>query len=301
MPEPQTTWIGALAKTEQSQQKDRAGEMVRVAYFAGYNHPGAKIRTIIKARAVKGISWWGRAHHVPIPGKGVEMREFDLKALDWARKLAEGMPTSGIVATVREMEGTMDKELSAVTPEEFKTANPNAYMLIRKEVEDEHKDTVAEMQTKVDEGDKAKTLLTKVCEALGIDNADGVEDAVKALKSKVGERAKGLLDAGLAAILAEKVPGDPEQDESVKEKRALLGRLLPVAEMESKVADCKDDEAAKKLVGEMVDEAMSKDGVIKSVIGEMQPPSVRRLDELRGSGTNDKNEYVGERSRVTVS
>jgi hypothetical protein len=300
MPEPQTTWVGALAKTEPSKSKERAGEMVRVAYFAGYNHPGAKIRNIIKARAVKGISWWGKAHQVPIPGKGVEMREFDLQALDWARKLAEGMPTSGIVAIAGEMNGgtKMDKELAQVTPEEFKKENPNGYALLVSEVEAKHKDTVGEMEGKIEEGEAAKTLLTKACELLGIEKPEEIESKLTALMSKVGERAKDSVKAGVAALLREKVPGDDE-DEDVKAKRELVMRLLPVGEMESKVADCSSDEDAKKLIGEMVDDAFSKDTMLKSVIGEMQPPVVRRREELRGGDGNLKNNpYVGNTERV---
>jgi hypothetical protein len=298
-PEPQTTWLAAFTKDEPSQVKGRAGEMVRAAYFAGYNHAGAKIRQHIRTRSVRGISWWGRARHVPIPGKGVAMRDFDLKALDWARKLAEGMPTARILAIASEMDGgeMAELDLAQVTPEQFKKDNPNGYELLRREVEDEHKDTVAEMKTKVDEGEAAKSLLTKACELLGIEKPEELENRIKEMKSKVGERAKATVAASIKTIIAEKVPGDDE-DENVKAKRALLTRLLPVAEMESKVADSTDEDA-KKIVGEMVDEAFDKDETIKTLIGESAPPVIRRREELRGK--LEDNEYTKGRESVSVS
>jgi hypothetical protein len=54
-PEPQTTWFAAVAKKEASTQKDRMGEQVTAAYFAGYNLPGAKIRRL---NSCQGGSWY---------------------------------------------------------------------------------------------------------------------------------------------------------------------------------------------------------------------------------------------------
>jgi hypothetical protein len=301
-PDPQTTWIGAVAKTELSQDKKRTGEMVRVAYFAGYNLPGAKIRSFIKSRVVRGISWWGRANQIPIPGKGVEIEGFELKALDWARKLAEGMPTSKIVAIAQEMkEGEVaELDLAQVTPEQFKKDNPNGYELLVREVKDENKEQVAEMEAKIEEGDEAKSLLTKTCELLGIKNPDEIEAKVVALTSKVGEKAKATLTTGLDAILAERIPGD---DEDSVAKRKLVLRLLPTGEMETKLADSDDDADAKKIISEMVDEAFDNDDTIKTIIGEQQPPVVRRREELRSNaGELDKalEDQGMKRERVTI-
>jgi hypothetical protein len=97
-PEPQTTWLNATTKIEPSQQKDRKGEPVTVFYAAGYNLPGAKVRTYLKSRAVRGVSWLGFGLGIPGSGQGSTGRDFTLKALDWARKHAEGMPTASVVA-----------------------------------------------------------------------------------------------------------------------------------------------------------------------------------------------------------
>ena len=298
-PEPQTVWFGAFAKDEPSKQKDRVGEMARTAYFAGYLLPGAKIRTYIRTKAVRGVSWWGRANHIPIPGKGVEMRDFDLKAIDWARKLAEGMPTSSVVAIAGEMEGTKmaEVDLAQVTPEQFKKDNPNGYALLRKEVEDEHKETVGEMEKKVEAGEQAANELAEVRKLLKVDEGKSVLETVTSLMSKLGEKASQLVRQTLDSILEEKI-----EDEK---QRKIVRDLLPVGEMESKASEAADEEAAKKLVGEMVDDAFDKSESIKYIVGEQAPPAVRRREEL-GSGQDGgdglkNNRYAQDRQRVTVS
>lgn len=296
MPEPQTTWFGATVKTEPSKQKDRMGEMVKVAYFAGYNLLGARVRTLIPSRAVRGISWWGKGEQVVIPGKGVQVKGFKLLALDWARKGSEGMPTSSVVATVREMEDDkMDKALSQVTPEEFEKENPNGYALLVAKVTADKDAKIGEMETKVAEGETAKTLLAKACEMLGIDKPEDIETKITELRSRVGDKAKATLKAGLDAILLEKLPGAENAD-----KRALVARLLPVGEMETKVADTADQAAADKLIGEMVDASIDKDDQIKVVIGEQQPPAIRRREELRGSTDEDLKGAGVKRERVRL-
>lgn len=289
LPDPQTTWIGALAKNEVSTQKDRAGEMVRVAYFAGYLLPGAKIRTYLKTRAVRGISWWGRAHQVPVPGRGVEMREFDLKTIDWARKGSEGMPTSRVLAIASEMKGTdMEVDLAQVTPEQFKAGNPNGYALLVSEVEAAHKTVVGEMEEKITEGDAAKEELGKIRTLLKIDGDKSPLENITALLTRLGTKAKALVEAEVAKLINEKIGEDEDQ-------RALVKRLLPVAEMTDKAADAEDEDAAKKLVGEMVDKAFNEDDVLKTLVGEQQPPVIRRREELNrnaGGSSLETNDYV---------
>lgn len=296
MPPPQTTWFAATTKVEPSRQKDRIGEMVTAAYFAGYNLPGASIRTLIPAKAVRGVSWWGRGEQVSIPGKGVEVRGFKLKALDWARKLAEGMPSSSVVAVTGEQETTnMAKELAQVTPDEFKAENPNGYALLVGEVTRDKDKTIAEMQTKVDEGETAKGKLKTACEALGITDPEKLLDAINDLTNRLGAKAKVTLDTALDKLLTEKVADD--------QTRALVRRLLPVSEMEAKVADAKPEDA-EKIIGEMVTESFDKDETIKTLIGEQTPPVVRRREDLsRGGGNTDAKlkTYGVERERVTLS
>lgn len=289
MPDPQTTWFGAIAKNEASEQKDRVGEQVRVAYFAGYLLPGAKIRMFLKTRAARGVSWWGRAHQVPIPGRGVEMREFDLKTIDWARKGQEGMPTSRVLAIASEMKGTdMEVDLAQVTPEQFKAGNPNGYALLVSEVEAAHKTTVGEMEEKITEGDAAKEELGKIRTLLKIDGDKSPLENITALLTRLGTKAKALVEAEVAKLINEKIGEDEDQ-------RALVKRLLPVAEMTDKAADAEDEDAAKKLVGEMVDKAFNEDDVLKTLVGEQQPPVIRRREELNrnaGGSSLETNDYV---------
>src|SRR3954471_20498293 len=172
--------------------------MVKVAYFAGYNLPGAKVRTYIKTKAVRGISWWGNGEQIPIPGKGVEVRNFDLKALDWARKLAEGMPTSSVVATVKEMEGdNMDKALSQVTPEEFKKENPNGSSLLVAEAVAEKDAKIGEMEAAAEAVKPKLTLLEKACGLLGIEKPEDILTKIEEVKARVGDKAKATVASSL--------------------------------------------------------------------------------------------------------
>ena len=294
-PDVQTTWLGAIAKTEPSKQKNRVGEMVKVAYFAGYNHKGAKIRSLLPARAVRGISWWGRAHQKPIPGRGVEMSGFELKAIDWARKLSEGMPTSRVVAIASEMEGDkMDKDLSQVTPAEFKEHNPNAHALIVQEAQEEQKATIGEMEEKLTKAEEQEQLLQQITKALKVDDPSKALDAIGSLMTKLGDKAKQTVEKLVGDVLTEKV-----KDENT---RKLVAGLIaqPVAEMESKVEELPDEEAAKKFVGEQIDAIFNENELVKQVVGEQSPPIVRRREELRGGAGDKDNPYIPERERVTL-
>jgi hypothetical protein len=298
--EVQTTWLGAVAKKEPSKDPKRKGEMVTAAYFAGCNLPGAKIRGYIKGKAVRGISWWGVADTRAVPGKGVEVVGFVLKALDWAPKGREGMPSSSIVAIAGEMkEDSMDKELSQVTPGEFKEQNPNGHALLVAEAQAEQATVIGEMEEKVKEGETAKTLLQRAMEAVGVEDAEALITKITDLTTRVGDKAKQTRDGALAKLLMEKLPGEANE-----EKRKLVTRLLPSAvmgEMESKVEDAKDTDEAEKIVGEMLDAAFNSDEVIQGIVGEMSPPVVRRREQLRGEGSSlDNNPYVQTRERVTL-
>lgn len=285
-PDPQTTWIGAMTRDEPSRQSDRKGKQVKVAYFAGYNLSGAKIRDYIKSRAVRGISWSGLANQRVVPGKGVEVTRYQLTSLDWARKLVEGMPTTGIVAIASEMETVVEKTLAEVTPDEFKKENPNGYQLLVNQVNTETAELISEMETKVAEGDKAKSMITKICEALGIEESDDPLETIAALSKKVGIESKKVLDSVLEKVLAKKVPDE--------QNRALIKRLMPVSEMQTKIADAKDDDEAETFVNEMVEAVFNSDDGVKTLISEQSAPVLRRR-ELQGAGSQSNNYATRER------
>lgn len=300
MPEPQTTWLGAFTRVEKSEQKERLGEMVKVLYTVGSNLPGAKVRALIKNRAVRGTSWWGRARQVPVPGKGVKIEGFKLLAIDWARKGSEGMPTSRIVAMAREMtnEGKgdkMDKELSAVTPDEFKAGNPNGYALLVSEMTKEKDAEIATLTEAVEEAEESKTMLVKLCETLGVTDPKDLLAKVNEIKQRVGDKAKASVDAAIDKLLAEKV-SDPE-------KRPILKRLIPVGEMETKAADVKTTEEVEALVGEMIDVVFNSDEIVKGIVSEMAAPLVRRREDLtrqQGSTATAVEKSGMTRERVTL-
>jgi nitrate reductase NapAB chaperone NapD len=225
----------------------------------------------------------------------VEVKDFTLKALDWARKLAEGMPSSSVVAVTGEQETkAMAKELSQVTPEEFKAENPNGHALLVVEATKDKDTIIGEMTAKVDEGEKAKTLLQTVCDAIGVDSPDKLLAKVTELKETVGGKAKATLDTALDRLLEEKVPD--------AEKRAVVRALLPIGEMTAKVEGLSESDDHAKIIGDMVDDAFNKTDTIKTVVGEMAPPVVRRRDELRTGDNLDAalDTYGVKRERVTL-
>lgn len=295
-PDPQTTWLNATTKIEPSQQKDRKGEPVTVFYAAGYNLPGAKVRTYIKTRAVRGVSWLGFGREIAVPGKGVQIKDFKLKALDWARKHAEGMPTASVVAIASEQTGgtkVSDKALSQVTPEEFKKENPNGYALLVAEAVAEKDTVIAEMEEKVKEGDKTKTLLSDIRKTLGIpEDADPLA-AIATLTKKLGEEAKAVYAKLLDKELVKRIPGD---DDEAKEQRALVRRLVYAPEMEGKLKDVDGEETAAKLVSEQVESTFNEDEMVKKLISEQTAPVVRRRDELSGGKKGDLGGYVEEQT-----
>jgi hypothetical protein len=295
-PDPQTTWLNATTKIEPSQQKGRKGEPVTVFYAAGYNLPGAKVRTYLKARAVRGVSWLGFGREIKVPGKGVQIKDFQLKALVWARKHAEGMPGASVVAIASEQTGgtkVSDKALSQVTPEEFKKENPNGYALLVAEATAEKDTLLAEQTAKVEQGEEAQGMLSKVREALGLkEDADPLA-AIAQMSKRLGDEARAVYDKLLDKELVKRIPGE---DDDAKEQRALVRRLVFAPEMTDKLKDVSDEDAAAKLVSEQVEGTFNDDEMVKKLISEQTAPVVRRREELRGGGNADLGGYVEEQT-----
>ena len=298
LPDPQTTWFGAITKKEPSQIKEMGGKLVTVLYTAGYNLPGAKIRTFLKAKAVNSTSWDGRAEQVPVPGKGVRIVNFILTSLDWARKGQEGMTTSRVVALAREMStgtkegstkmGDDNRSLAEVTPDEFKEGNPNGYALLVREISAEKDEQITALEAVVEAAKTDKTLLEEIRGVLKISADDDPLTQIGKLMKKLGEKAKQSVEEALDKVLAEKVPNE--------ETRKLVRRLVPVSEMETKAADLSEDASAEdvdKLVREMVDASFDSDEVIQTYVSEMAPPLVRRKEDLRGNDGKVNYEKLG--------
>lgn len=283
MPDPQTTWLGALTKLEPSQQDGRKGEMVKAIYLAGWNIPGAKIQGYIRSKAVRGISWWGRARSVPVPGKGVQVKGFKVESIDWARKLGEGMPTTSIVGIASEQNegGHMDKDLAAVTPEEYEKECPNGYKLIVTQVGAEKDAKIGEMTAKVEAAEADQKLLSDIRAQLKLGEGENVLDKLVELMSTVGAKAKEKVDAIFADKLKELIPDE--------DKRAVVARMMQpqVAEMITKAEGASDTEAVEKIVSEMTDKAVNDDELISQFVSEQTAPVVRRRQEIgAGAGTD---------------
>lgn len=306
LPEPQTTWFGAITKKEPSQDKERKGQLVGVIYTAGYNLPGAKVRTYLKTKAVNATSWDGKADQVPVPGKGVKIVRYMLESLDWARKGREGMPTARVVALAREMstgtkkEGTAkmdgEKDLAAVTPDEFKEANPNGYALLVREITQEKDGEIATLTQEVEAAKAEKTLLEEIRGVLKLTADDDVLAQIGSLVKKLGERAKVSVEDALDKLLAEKVPDE--------ETRKLVRRLVPVSEMIGAAEKLPEDatpDDVERVVREMVDDSFDKDEVIQTYVSETGAPSIRRNEQLRNGGEVDFDKLGMKRERKVLA
>lgn len=283
LPEPQTTWVGAITKDEPSRQRKSKGKMVRAIYLAGFNLPGAKVRDFIKGRAVRGVSWYGPGDRIPIPGKGFKIKNFRLMHIDWARKGVEGMPSSRVVAIAKEQEEVpvAEKSLAQVSPEEFKAENPNGYDLLVREAVAEKDDKIAEMQDKLDAAEDDKKLLGDIREALKIDADSSPLEKIGNLMKRLGEKAKQQVEDALDAVLAEKVADE--------DTRQLVKRLMPVAEMESKAGDLTEDDSVEDLVAEMVTAAFDGDEVVQQFVSEQSStPIVKRRTQLHNLSEVEK-------------
>lgn len=278
---PQTLWLGAITRKEPSQQKDRKGEEVMALYAKGYNLPGAAIRGYLSTRIVRGVSWKGRCDKpIAIPGRGVQMRGFVLKAFDWARKHSEGMPTARLVALSSEMEGgsTVDAiEVGKITPEQLEQANPNLVTLLKGQGAAEGQALVSEMEEKVTKADGDTKLVAKLRSMLGLKEEDDLLTKITELKDKSGAMIQSTFESLLDGILGQKVP----DENSRKVARRLIMAGVNVAEMDGK------DEA---LVGEMVEDVFNTDEDIKRLVSEQT--AGRNVNHSSGERENGNSSLV---------
>lgn len=270
-PDVETLWLGATVKTESGK---------KVLYVKGYNHPESRARK--HRRLAKVTSWAGKASGHVVSGVR-QIEKFALESIDWARPGANGM-NARVIAWATEMEGSEDEvsDLSKVTVDELRAANPSLFTLVRQEVEREQQQAVQEMKEKADRAEQADTVFTKLRKLLKIDDSKDIVEAVTEAVSRVEEISKGELKEKVLAALTGKL-GDKDE---TKAARQTILRLFPVTEMVGKT----DDE-----IKTAVENFLSNDDEAKVIVTEMvQPPS-----PLRGQGSHKKSD-VGRSGMVSV-
>jgi hypothetical protein len=194
------------------------------------------------------------------------------------------MPTARVVALAREMkEGStrMDepngKDLAAVTPQEFKEANPNGYALLVSEVTAQSDAKICEMQEQVDAAAEDKRLIEELRSVLKLKPEDNLLEKIGSMVEKLGVKAKEVVDSTLDELLGEKVKDEGRR----RLVRGLLEGRRPAMEMAA--GEKADAESAKTVVREMVEQAFNEDDLIKEQVSEMSPPLPRRHEQFHGT------------------
>lgn len=122
-PDPQIVWFGSCT--------EKVGTSTRL-WIKGYLLPTSeKLETWIKTKAVDSISVYGKISY-KMKGEVMEILEVDLKSIDIARKLGEGL-NSGIVGLYGEMENTYEAVKDKIQQKAKKYFTDNCYSLGIKE------------------------------------------------------------------------------------------------------------------------------------------------------------------------
>jgi hypothetical protein len=263
LPDPQTIWLKAVTKKEQGKT---------VLYVKGYNFPGEKIRTLLATGAVKSTSWSGKATGKVVGGVR-QIERFALESIDWARKGTQGM-SADVVALASEMNDersdTEVDDLSKVTPDELRKANPSLFRLVEQECEAKANERVSEMEEKVKAADEAETIFTKLRKMFKIEESADMIEAMTKIHARLDNLSSKTLKEKIAAILGDKVK-DPKALSTIQ-------RLMPVTEMEG----LEDDDLEKK-VTEMIDNDEDMQAIITEMSSSPGPLSDRRRDGSGGS------------------
>jgi hypothetical protein len=227
-----------------------------------YLLPGTKAREYAERGLKVPISIRGACDQRPIKG-GVEVQNFELESIDMARPRKAGMGGKPL-ALASEMEGgneVDEKEIRALTLEQLSTHNPLLVEKIQTDATSDLKTKVSEMEGKQEEADKNTTLITKLREALGIDeNADLLEvvgATLKELKASSVKVREGILET----VLAKRFKDDKD--------RKLVRRILASEMQTDEFPDGEDDEAKLKIT-EMVNKAIDEDDDLKAMASEME-------------------------------
>lgn len=299
LPEPQVLWLGSKAIRE-SDGKSRL-------ITKGYLIPEGKARGWIKRKVVNSVSWYGDAILTPSRSGGYKLQEFFLESIDFSRKNREGLKNQRL-QLVTEMEvdnpekgkQRMDGEkdygelVATLNFHELNTHNAALVTTIKEMAKSEVKEeTAAAVKAKEDELNTAhkteiealpeKSIVQKLMAIFKLEDMEKLEDQVVALLEQLDTAGKKAIEAWFKSdILEKKVPNE--------KARALVGRLIPVSEMEGDWRTESGQEKIKTALEDRVDDALENDDDIKVVIQEMGAGRGGvRLAEMRGSQREHRN------------
>jgi len=293
-PDPQTAWLGARTI-------NRDGKVV--CRVKGYVL-NQEMKRLLKLGAVDGVSVRGDAVLSPRRGGTVEIKDFDLESIDWARKGRSGMKNKIVSVTTEMLEGgnqVEDKDIAALTEDELRKHNRLLVQDIENKAKQPLEEKIAEQTTKLEKAEPEHSLLNSIREKLGLDEngdilenlgsiLDKVEGAVKTevrnfISDVVGKKVK--TEQGKKLVL--RMVGEMEVKPEVNKDGTLSDKTK--TEIETKLNDqFENDEDVKAIVSEQVP---LKDGPGGgSSLGGKRP--THRYD--RGESTENENIKISETS-----
>jgi hypothetical protein len=253
LPDPQTIWLGANAI-------QRNGKTV--CRVKGYVL-SPEMKKNIRLKAVDGVSVRGDAVLSPRKGGTVEVKDFDLESIDWARKGRSGMKNR-IVAVTAEMEGGKSvepKDIAALTEDELRQHNGLLVKEIENKVKTPLQDTVAEQTEKLQKAEKEQTLLNSIREKLGLDeNADILENL-----SSILDKVEGAVKTEVRNFIKDVVGKKVKTEQGQKLVLRMVGEMevKPEVNQDGTLSDKTKNEIETKL-----NETFDKDEDVKAIVSE---------------------------------
>lgn len=274
-PDIQFRWVKAKIQA--------GGEKAKLLVKA-YLLPGSKAREYVERGLKVPISISGAADFRPIKG-GAEVREFDLESIDMARPRKAGMG-GRLVGVTSEMEGGTQvdgKEIAALSEDDLKAHNPLLVKKLQEDVKTPLETRITEMEGEKTAADEQATLISKLREALGINEDADILEVVGATMAELRKSTVKAREAILDGVLIKRF-----KDET---QRGLVKRIL-ATEMENTEFPDESDDAAKLKITEMVNSAIDNDESLKALASEMEDGGGASVN---GGGSEGETKRSGSR------
>lgn len=253
-PDPQIAWLGATAFQDNGKTKVRVKGYVL----------SKEAKRLLDLGVLTEFSVRGNAKQMPMVGGGVDIRQFDLETIDFARPNRGGMKTR-VVKIASEMEGgkTVDeKEIAALTVNDLRTHNPNVVTQIENAAKADLETKVSEQETALEATKEDTTLLQSVRTTLGLDENGDILENLTAIMDRVEGAVRTEVRNFIKDKITDKVKGEQEQK--------LVLRM--VGEMTDVKAQVDDDgkltAETEKALQTKLDEAFENDEEVKAIVTE---------------------------------
>lgn len=279
-PEIQARWLAAKSAVENGK---------KVLYIKGYLLPDSKAKKYHAAGFKLTTSWSGKAAVQHLKGGIKRVTRFALESIDFARPGKAAM-SAELVAVVAEMSERSENEVDATDIAKLTVADltqhaPNLVELIKRDATAEMSTRVSEMEGEVEAAKADKTILQKLRELLEIPDTGDMVQAVTALVTRVENIGRDGILTEVRKAIADKVKGDSEE---AKQARAVIERLVPIAEMQSEF-DGKERSEVEAGVKAKVETLFNEDTGVKFAVASFDGKGgtpLHHIAEQRGGNSD---------------